>query len=428
MVSRELITEEALTSHLSSPEFNDSLQKGIAELISSMMSTDLASLVSSERTADSKESAVWRELLIEIVENDSFVSSISELAHGLLQSIDLSIPVRRLDVLIDYFLSHPDSLERFVENTLGYLVTQDLDIGKIASPKLMASLEELLVREIPYLGRRMVEFLRKPTIKKELEVRGVHFLRNVFDKFNGVQRFFITAGQYDITLEENMGEIVGDLTSHVESLFDDEKNSLEIARTVRTAIEEKKNIPIADLLTAERIHGIATSFTSMLAKVPGEALKEFLLTRDGSIHSTVLTKDLKREDIEDFFSRIIRSWLHKEDAPELSLSFSSENLLSAIRGHTLASYVPLSGESRDRISGLLSKQILLLIEKKAKNIIETLDVYSLVVNKIDSLDIASVEKLLLQVIERHLKWINLFGALLGGIIGAIQIFLRMVGL
>jgi uncharacterized membrane protein YheB (UPF0754 family) len=37
-----------------------------------------------------------------------------------------------------------------------------------------------------------------------------------------------------------------------------------------------------------------------------------------------------------------------------------------------------------------------------------------------------VEELLLIVIARHLKWINLFGALLGALIGGSQVVLRFV--
>ena len=49
----------------------------------------------------------------------------------------------------------------------------------------------------------------------------------------------------------------------------------------------------------------------------------------------------------------------------------------------------------------------------------------LVVDKVNGLNVAEVEKLLLMVIARHLKWINLFGALLGAIIGFTQMILRL---
>jgi uncharacterized membrane protein YheB (UPF0754 family) len=38
----------------------------------------------------------------------------------------------------------------------------------------------------------------------------------------------------------------------------------------------------------------------------------------------------------------------------------------------------------------------------------------------------NVEGLLLMVIERHLKWINIFGALLGSLIGFMQVIINKV--
>jgi uncharacterized membrane protein YheB (UPF0754 family) len=58
---------------------------------------------------------------------------------------------------------------------------------------------------------------------------------------------------------------------------------------------------------------------------------------------------------------------------------------------------------------------------RVPELVEGLDVYGMVVQKIDSLDVESVEQLLLMVIAKHLKWINLFGALLGAVIGGIQV-------
>ena len=44
----------------------------------------------------------------------------------------------------------------------------------------------------------------------------------------------------------------------------------------------------------------------------------------------------------------------------------------------------------------------------------------MVVDRINRLDVARVEQLLMIVIQRHLKWINVFGAMLGALIGLSQ--------
>lgn len=57
---------------------------------------------------------------------------------------------------------------------------------------------------------------------------------------------------------------------------------------------------------------------------------------------------------------------------------------------------------------------------RAPVILASIDMRDLVVRKINGLDIEEVERLLLQVIQRHLQYINILGGLLGGLIGLIQ--------
>jgi uncharacterized membrane protein YheB (UPF0754 family) len=56
-----------------------------------------------------------------------------------------------------------------------------------------------------------------------------------------------------------------------------------------------------------------------------------------------------------------------------------------------------------------------------------LDIHNVVVDRINSLEVARVEALVLGIISKHLKWINLFGALVGALIGSIQVALRFIG-
>jgi uncharacterized membrane protein YheB (UPF0754 family) len=52
-------------------------------------------------------------------------------------------------------------------------------------------------------------------------------------------------------------------------------------------------------------------------------------------------------------------------------------------------------------------------------------VEELVVQKIDGLDVRDVERLILEVLSTHLRWINVFGAILGFVIGLVQVGLRI---
>ena len=80
----------------------------------------------------------------------------------------------------------------------------------------------------------------------------------------------------------------------------------------------------------------------------------------------------------------------------------------------------------EQLDGVLTRQAIRFLGERLPAVMETIDVQALVVAKIDALDARQVERLLLTVMERHLKWIKLFGALLGAAIGVLLIVMRAV--
>ena len=66
------------------------------------------------------------------------------------------------------------------------------------------------------------------------------------------------------------------------------------------------------------------------------------------------------------------------------------------------------------------------IIKHLDSILRIVDIKQLVVDRINKLGIEDVERILLIIIEKHLTWINIFGAILGSMIGGIQILFRFI--
>jgi uncharacterized membrane protein YheB (UPF0754 family) len=62
-----------------------------------------------------------------------------------------------------------------------------------------------------------------------------------------------------------------------------------------------------------------------------------------------------------------------------------------------------------------------LLIREVPGLTESLRIRELVRNKVDSLDLLRLERLLLSIMEEQFKYINLFGALLGFLIGLINV-------
>ncbi len=98
----------------------------------------------------------------------------------------------------------------------------------------------------------------------------------------------------------------------------------------------------------------------------------------------------------------------------------------------LSAFVP--GVLRDMLKSLVVREVISTAEEYEEAVLgqigEFIDVKALVTEKLDSLSIAEVERLIVEASGRELKAITLFGALIGFIIGIfgglLQIFLSKV--
>jgi uncharacterized membrane protein YheB (UPF0754 family) len=177
-----------------------------------------------------------------------------------------------------------------------------------------------------------MDFLRRKEIRYELESRGRVLLRNIFLKLNTFQRFFLSAAQYDLTLQEKMPEIIEDLTNNAEILLQDNKVKKILTETA------------------------AASFCRMLVSQNEKTGSLFNISRENKM------------ELDNF----------------------------------------LFGKLMNEADGQI------------ENILESINVKALVSDRIDSLDMLRVEKIILDVMADQFKWINIFGGILGFFIGLFQ--------
>jgi uncharacterized membrane protein YheB (UPF0754 family) len=179
---------------------------------------------------------------------------------------------------------------------------------------------DLAEREYPRIAEAIIAFLNKPEIHRRLEIQGRVFLNNAILKLNVLQRFFLSAGQFENTLHDRMPEIIDDLIGQLEAILRDRQ-------------------------TLERI-----------------------------------------------------------------LPFLTTTLFAADK------------RKKDRFDSYLRDKLLGLAEEQGAAILRTIDIATLVSDRIDSLDMLQVEHIVLNVMANQLWWINVFGAILGALIGLFQSF------
>jgi uncharacterized membrane protein YheB (UPF0754 family) len=184
----------------------------------------------------------------------------------------------------------------------------------------------------PRAASSVLAFFRRSDIHRELESRGRVFLRNVILKMNVFQRMFLTAGQYDLTLEEKMPEIIDELIAAADNLLNDVNTRKKLIDTVTSAVK-------------------------------------------------------KAEGAE------------------------SKNLTALFN---------ISAEDKQKLDEYFFEKLMSAADRQIENVLATINIKELVADRIDNLEMLRVERIILDVMADQLKWIDIFGAILGFLIGLFQ--------
>ena len=76
---------------------------------------------------------------------------------------------------------------------------------------------------------------------------------------------------------------------------------------------------------------------------------------------------------------------------------------------------------QDSFADYLLMQISELLVREVPGLVDSLNIRKMVARKVDSLDLLRLEGLLMGIMQEQFKYINLFGALLGFIIGLLNL-------
>jgi len=221
------------------------------------------------------------------------------------------------------------TLSLFTQNFVNNSPNKLLSVHEsLISEKILAAIKKMY----PVFSVSVMDFLRRKEIRYELESRGRILLRNIFLKLNTFQRFFLSAAQYDLTLQEKMPEIIDDLTNNAQTLLRDEKIKKLLSETA------------------------AASFCRMLVN-------------------------------------------------------QNENIGSLLN---------ITQENKEQLDNFLFEKLMSEADGQIENILKSINVKALVSDRIDSLDMIRVEKIILDVMADQFKWINVFGGILGFMIGLFQ--------
>ncbi len=108
------------------------------------------------------------------------------------------------------------------------------------------------------------------------------------------------------------------------------------------------------------------------------------------------------------------------DVVKNALNRFSESYSARLEGSSLKSALGLDHGRETELARAVMQAAVTALASQADRLVEALDVKTMVVERIESLDMGEVERLILQVVEKELTWITVLGGVLGSLIGIIQ--------
>jgi uncharacterized membrane protein YheB (UPF0754 family) len=294
---------------------------------------------------------------------------------------------------------------------------------------------------LPDLTEAFFKWLADGPIKKDIEEQGRTLLKSILDRLNFFQRFVVTMAQYESTLNEKMPDIIDEIIQKMKQIAIDTERLDEFVNAIRTGIAHWLSKGAFDFFyneginVNEKIEMLVEKTFSLIGSENTHAyivntIDEILeKNRDMSLgQAAENVLGLNKEAFSASIVTHVRKLLTDVKTPDFLSGKIMEiagNILDRSKDAPLSELIGLDQPAKARIDSFIVKNLILLLRDKLPQVVESFNIKQLVVNKINGLDVASVEQLLLMVIAKHLKWINIFGALLGGLIGFTQVLINL---
>lgn len=334
-----------------------------------------------------------------------------------------------------------NAIGSYVDQKTEKLFTSEKSLREILPKDLVELLLTQLEKELPPLAEKFGGMLYDPQFRKRLVKKGKSAIDSFLDSLGGLAG--LLSGFMDLN------KIYDKIPDFLDKAGD------EIANWLREADTQEK---LAKLLR-ERVDGLLDrSLASYLEKLPYEkvvGVRQFVRNQvvetvqsRKTIDTALILTESAIDRIKDrSFDNLLRTALPDggvertrnqlvDKLLELIRSPEARNALEAILTERSEEWIyrkplgllsaKLPGDLRKELEAAICQLVEEMLKKEAPRLVETLNVRKMVEEKVNSLDLLQVEGLLMGIMQEQFKYINLFGALLGFLIGFINLLALQV--
>ncbi len=325
---------------------------------------------------------------------------------------------------------------RMMDEQLQKLLESGQPLRDLVPNDLIEGVQSWIEQELPELMERLLALLQDPDVRQRLAERAQQAIAGFTESLGmmgGLVAGFLTPEK----IAKYLPGLLDRASDELSRLLAEEKTRRQVAEAIRERLDLLLDKSPAQLLADIPYGRIARVRRFVRARVvvtlrspaAGKALESLvdrmldplrqrtlgelltdLLPPGGMPRArqalserllTTICSPAAQAVVDAELAALVENWLFKLPLGRLSARLSSEMRLELEDG--------------------LNAQLMQLLCREVPPLVDSLDVSRMVEDKVNSLDILAVENLLLGIMQEQFKYINLFGALLGGIIGAVNL-------
>ncbi|MDY0397831.1 MAG: DUF445 family protein [Desulfuromonas sp.] len=363
---------------------------------------------------------------------------LDQLAH---QRLDQLLPPQRYHRLRDQLLQRlvpllgrrvsRQLLTSWLLPRLQQTLTSDHSLRQTL-PALAPLLHQLLPQLTPQLGMTLATLLRQQDTQQLLNSRAREALDGFIDSIDGLRNLVAMLFSGD-ALYAHLPQLLEQQTQKLAGWLDSPAGQDALSSRLLPLLDALLDCPLRQLssgLSEKQLRPLLQRLLGQLLRQP-ELQRQLSQLLDRLYHQQrhqtlagLLPTATSRSEAAELLTRTLlrllreRTVLHQLDR---GLSRLLHDLLYRRPIGRLDALLP--SDARAQLNAVLYQRLRGLLQQEIPPLAQRLDICRLVEDKINGLDILQVEGLLLGIMKEQFRYINLFGALLGFLLGLLNLLL-----
>lgn len=461
MVGSHLLTSGDVGQALEKEGFQRELRLAVADKLDQFLNRDLGPLATlvpgdfSRRFRDLIELLRWKAIRVvfDYLESEAFAERLKSYLQDQgdqLLARDLSGSLTpqsyqelrsHVDERIDGFLQSEalaEGVARLVDQRIEGWLASERPLRELLPADLIELLLAQLDKELPGLLEKLGGLMHDPDFRGRLVKRAQAGIDQFLDSLEGLTG--LLAGFVDLkALYAKIPVFLDKAGDEIAQLLKEEKTQQQVTVMLRSRLDQLLDRPLASYLEQvpyEKVAGArrfvrdraVAALRSPKAAAGARHLVDQGLARVkdrsfGSLLEEWLPPgrlDAVRRQLSEQILRTVRSPAARRVLEELLADKLDDWVFQHPLGK-LSTRIP--ADVREELETGLCRQLVELLKKEVPPLVETLNVSRMVEDKVNRLDLLQVEGLLMGIMQEQFKYINLFGALLGALIGLLNLLL-----